>query len=192
MKRVKNDAEASLEVKGSRFIAWLTPSHRYETLHKELREIHPKASHIVSAYRYFNEREQIVEAGSDDGEPRGCAGLPVLNVLRGNELIDTALLVVRYFGGTKLGTGGMARAYTLAAKRVIEVAQLAEYRSMLTLEFETDYSSVRRIDSILSRLAVEEIRRDFLSRKVNWKIDIDQEILERFRGMSSGYITILE
>jgi len=69
-----------------------------------LRESHPKARHIVYAYRELNEFEQIVENSSDDGEPKGSSGVPVLNVLRGEDFINVAILVVRYFGGIKLGT----------------------------------------------------------------------------------------
>ena len=62
------------------------------------------------AYRHLNEFEQIVENSSDDGEPKGTSGKPNLAVLAGNELINTAVIIVRYFGGIKLGTGGLVRA----------------------------------------------------------------------------------
>jgi len=74
---------------------------------------HPKARHIVYAYRELNEFNQIIENSSDDGEPKGSSGVPVLNVLRGEEFINVAILVVRYFGGIKLGIGGLVRAYTV-------------------------------------------------------------------------------
>ena len=86
--------EETTEVNRSKFIAHLVPYQHFEAYLKEIRERYPKASHIVSAYRYLNEYEQVIEASSDDGEPKGCAGLPVLNVLRGEELINSAILIV--------------------------------------------------------------------------------------------------
>jgi uncharacterized YigZ family protein len=192
MKTIESESVANVEAKGSKFIAHLVPYHTFETLLNELREAHPKASHIVTAYRFLNEGDQIVESSSDDGEPRGCAGLPILNVLRGNGLVNSALLIVRYFGGTKLGTGGMVRAYTLAAKSAIELASSVEYRKMLALKFKTDYSSVQRIEYFLSKLGVKEPKREFLADSVNWEMTIDEETIERFREMSKGYLSILQ
>ena len=83
---------------------------------------HPKARHHVYAYRYLNEYEQIVENSSDDGEPKGTSGKPSLHVLAGHELINTAVIIVRYFGGIKLGTGGLVRAYSDAVNSVINNA----------------------------------------------------------------------
>jgi putative IMPACT (imprinted ancient) family translation regulator len=91
-----------IEVKKSIFISYLTPISEFETVLKTLKKEHPKASHIIWAYRKLNNLEQIEENSNDDGEPKGCAGTPTLNILRGNEIINTALLTVRYFGGTKL------------------------------------------------------------------------------------------
>ncbi len=68
-----------------------------------LKKEHPKAVHFVYAYRTLNEYNQIIEDKSDDGEPKGTSGIPSLNVLRGYDLVNTAVITVRYFGGTKLG-----------------------------------------------------------------------------------------
>ncbi|MGN8592033.1 UNVERIFIED_CONTAM: YigZ family protein, partial [Campylobacter jejuni] len=79
--------------------------------------------------RTLNEYNQIIEDKSDDGEPKGTSGIPSLNVLRGYDLVNTAVITVRYFGGTKLGTGGLVRAYSDAANAAINNA------SLLTFEF---------------------------------------------------------
>jgi len=78
------------EVNRSKFIAYLIPIKEYEDVQKRLKREHPKANHIVYALRYLNKFDQIVENSSDDGEPKGCAGVPSLNVLRGEELVDCA------------------------------------------------------------------------------------------------------
>lgn len=92
-----------------------------------LKAEHPKARHFVYAYRFLNKHEQIEEAFSDDGEPKGTSGMPTLKVLAGNNLINSAIITVRYFGGTLLGTGGLVRAYSDAANLAITEANLLEY-----------------------------------------------------------------
>lgn len=86
---------------------------------QSIRELHPKANHHVYAFA-VGHGASVTEGSSDDGEPSGTAGRPVLAVLRGSGLGDTVVVVTRYFGGTKLGTGGLVRAYSDAARQVLE------------------------------------------------------------------------
>ena len=183
--------EKSVEVKRSKFIAHLVPFSQFEIQRQKLREEHPKASHIVTAYRMLNTYDQILESSSDDGEPKGCAGLPVLNVLRGAELINSALLIVRYFGGTRLGTGGMVRAYGLAAKTVLESAELLEYRKIFTMRFTTDYASVQRVEYLLLQLEISDSKREFLQSSVKWEIMANEERLDRFRKRAGRMVAEL-
>ena len=127
MQFVKDTVTQTLEIKQSKFIAYLTPYSDYSSTLHTLKTKHPKARHFVVAYRYINEYSQIVEHSSDDGEPKGTSGKPSLMVLQGNELINSAVIVVRYFGGTKLGTGGLVRAYGDAVNLVISSADLQQY-----------------------------------------------------------------
>ena len=127
MFQVNQQIQTNYEVKKSVFTSYLLPFSQFDESLKTLQKQHPKASHIVWAYRYLNEFDQIVENSTDDGEPKGCAGNPTLAQLRGSELINTALITVRYFGGIKLGTGGMVRAYSDAAKKVIKNTTLIPY-----------------------------------------------------------------
>lgn len=157
-------------VKRSKFIAHLVPITEYEGLQKKLKKEHPKANHVVYALRYLNEYEQTVENFSDDNEPKGCAGVPALNVLRGGELIDCAVLIVRYFGGIKLGTGGMARAYALAVKNVLAEAVLMPYEKQIEYVFETSYSDVDKTLYDLKQLDIIKYERDFGMDGVTWKI----------------------
>ena len=190
MLTIESSFEETTEVKHSKFIAHLIPYEQFEARLKQLREQHPKASHIVSAYRTINTHDQIVEASSDDGEPKGCAGLPVLNVLRGAELINIALLIVRYFGGVKLGTGGMARAYTLSAQTVLGSAELLEYRKVFTIHFETDYASVQRVEYLLAESGIEGPKREFLADSVSWEITADRERLDGFRKRAGRVLEV--
>jgi uncharacterized YigZ family protein len=133
----------TLEIKQSKFIAYLTPYREYETLLHILKNEHPKARHFVTAFRYLNEYEQIVEHSSDDGEPKGTSGKPSLMVLQGNDVINTAVIIVRYFGGTKLGTGGLVRAYSDAVNLVINSATFFEYKKEKEIRVFVLYTNTR-------------------------------------------------
>ena len=127
---LKEKISTQIEVKKSKFIATLAPFMDFESLNKALRDEHPKAAHVVWAYRYLNEFGQIVENSSDDGEPKGSSAPALLAALRGAELVDTCALVVRYFGGIKLGIGGLMRAYGASVNEAIKSA-----KDMGVLEF---------------------------------------------------------
>ena len=127
---LKEKISTQIEVKKSKFIATLAPFKDFESLNKVLRDEHPKAAHVVWAYRYLNEFGQIVENSSDDGEPKGSSAPALLRALRGAELVDTCALVVRYFGGIKLGIGGLMRAYGASVNEAIKSA-----KDMGVLEF---------------------------------------------------------
>jgi len=161
---------STTEVKRSKFITHLVPIHLFDGLQAKLKSEHPKANHVVYALRSLNEFDQIVENSSDDGEPKGCAGLPALNVLRGSELINCAVLIVRYFGGIKLGTGGMARAYAQAVKDVIDIAQLQLYEKQIFYSFETDYSNIEKTLYIIRQVGIDDYDRSFEIETVKWKI----------------------
>ena len=127
---LKEKISTQIEVKKSKFIATLAPFKDFESLNKALRDEHPKAAHVVWAYRYLNEFGQIVENSSDDGEPKGSSAPALLAALRGAELVDACALVVRYFGGIKLGIGGLVRAYGASVNEAIKSA-----KDMGVLEF---------------------------------------------------------
>ena len=136
---------------------------------------------MVYALRYFNAYDQVVENSSDDSEPKGCAGLPALNVLRGEALINCAVLIVRYFGGIKLGTGGMARAYALAVKNVLKLADLAVYEKESIYLFTTSYRDVDKTLHTLKKLGISQYERDFGVDSVKWKIVGSEEKVEEFK-----------
>jgi len=181
MQTIETSFTFTTEVNRSKFITHLVPVSAYDGLQEKLRKENPKANHVVYALRHLNEFDQIVENSSDDGEPKGCAGVPALNVLRGQELINCAVLIVRYFGGIKLGTGGMARAYALAVKNVLEAAQLHEYKKQVSHNFETSYSDVDITLYRLKQLGLNDYERDFGVEKVVWKLKGSEEKIEAFK-----------
>jgi len=160
MKIIDTSSVTTTEVKRSKFISYLVPIEDYKGLQNTLKLEHPKARHVVYALRYLNEFDQIVENSSDDGEPKGSAATPMLNVLRGEKVINSAVLIVRYFGGIKLGIGGLVRAYTLATKEVIAKAELISYEKALEYRFTTSYSTIEKTLYQLRNLEISQEKLD--------------------------------
>jgi len=182
MRTITRAYTSSTEVKHSKFITHLVPMEEYQGLQEKLKAEHPKANHVVYALRYLNALDQVVENSTDDGEPKGCAGVPALNVLRGEALINCAVLIVRYFGGIKLGTGGMARAYALAVKELLDEATLVSYEKEVSYVFSTSYSEVDRTLYKLKKLGIIQYERDFGIDRVEWKIVGSEESIETLKS----------
>ena len=181
MQSIETSFTVTTEVNRSKFITHLVPIADYEGLQAKFKVAHPKANHVVYALRYLNEFDQIVENSSDDGEPKGCAGVPALNVLRGENLVNCAVLIVRYFGGIKLGTGGMARAYALAVKNVVKEADILLYEKESSYVFSTSYSEVDKTLHTLKKLGISQYERNFGMDSVKWKIVGSEERIEKFK-----------
>jgi uncharacterized YigZ family protein len=158
----------------------LIPSSQFEQVHARLKKEHPKARHIVWAKRELNEYDQIVENCSDDGEPKGTSGPPTLNVLRGTQLIDTAVLIVRYFGGIKLGTGGLVRAYSSACNEVIGIATLVPFEKKMTYEVEVTYPSIQFVEHKLANLQTPIITKEFGTQGASIKVEVAQSQEQEF------------
>ncbi|MBU0721242.1 YigZ family protein [bacterium] len=161
MKFVNDICTTTLEVKQSKFISYLLPYSKFDTTLESLKKENPKARHFVVAYRYLNEFNQIVEHSSDDGEPKGTSGKPTLFVLQGAELINSCVITVRYFGGTKLGTGGLVRAYSDACNMVLEEARLIEYKEEIEKKISFEYSNIRIVEYESSACGIEIIEKIF-------------------------------
>jgi len=161
MRQVNKLTTYTHEVKQSKFIANLMPFSMYENRLLELKKQHPKARHFVVAFRYLNEFNQIVEHSSDDGEPKGTSGKPTLFVLQGNQLINSALIIVRYFGGTKLGTGGLVRAYSDASNLVISKCSLVEYKEIIQENISFEYSDIRMVEYECQAHSIDIIEKKF-------------------------------
>ena len=165
-------------MKQSKFIAHLLPFHKFPEKLEQFKKEHPKARHFVVAYRYLNEYDQVVEYSSDDGEPSGTSGKPSLMVLQGQELINAAVIVVRYFGGTKLGTGGLVRAYSDAVNLVVNAAELFEYKKESIVQISFDYSDVRKVDYECEKLDILVAEKKF-DAKVEYLLRAPQEDIEK-------------
>ena len=131
-------AEAEIEVKKSRFIAIAIPANSLEDVKKAVQQVrseHPDATHVVHAAVIG--KAGTIYSSSDDKEPKNTAGRPALEVVKGSGITDIAVCIVRYFGGTLLGTGGLVKAYGDSAKEVLkivpteELIEKSEYRMIL-------------------------------------------------------------
>ncbi len=145
-KTILNQGEAEIIEKKSRFIATVRPVKTEEEAKVFVEEIKKKywnATHNVFAYQIGENNE--LQRFSDDGEPQGTAGIPVLNILRTEEIKNAAIVVTRYFGGTLLGTGGLVRAYGKAAKEGLLAAGVVEQIRYCVFYIETNYSDSGKV-----------------------------------------------
>lgn len=148
--------EGEIMEKKSRFIATVVPvGSEEEALHfiESIRKKYWDARH--NCYAYVIGKRGELKRFSDDGEPGGTAGKPILEVLTGEGLCDTAVVVTRYFGGTLLGTGGLVRAYGAAAKAGIAASTVINKVPGMKLSIATDYTGLGKIQYILGRRGIE-------------------------------------
>jgi len=178
--------------KQSKFIANLMPYSMYTDVLASLKDEHPKARHFVTAFRHINQFDQVVEGSSDDGEPKGTSGKPTLAVLQGQEMINVAVIVVRYFGGTKLGTGGLVRAYSDATNDVLQESTFELYEKHERLEVTALYSDVGRVDYALEQNAIGVTEKLFETMGVRYILHATVEKLKMFETSVSRIIKIQE
>jgi len=141
-KSIAEQTCCELKIKDSRFIGTIAPVWSEGDAHAFLTRIRAEyrdASHNVFAFRVLDSR-RLLERQSDDGEPSGTAGRPILDVVEGAELVNVCVNVTRYFGGTLLGTGGLVRAYQAAARAAISLARTAEFRRLLPARLTMPYN----------------------------------------------------
>jgi len=157
------EARAEIEVRGSRFIAIAnlaaTPQEANAFL-ASVRDEFPDASHHVYAFR-AGHGNSVTEGMSDDGEPSGTSGPPILSILRGEDLGDVIIVVVRYFGGTKLGTGGLVRAYSEATRSVLAALSIERKVEKMRLVIEAHYAHYDAITRLFSEAQGEVVSEEF-------------------------------
>ena len=144
---IKEHIQSEIVEKKSKFIANIFFIESVEEAENKIKEIKKKyhdARHNCSSYRVLEEGK-IVEKSSDDGEPSGTAGGPMLNILQKRDLVNVVVIVTRYFGGILLGTGGLVRAYSDVTQNAIEEAEKQEIILGKEFEVKVDYSSLEKL-----------------------------------------------
>ncbi len=199
-----------LDIKGSKFLSYLfplpLPNNIFESsittgldskdhndlllntnknfILQQLRDNHKKAVHFVWAFRLLNEYEQIVEGSSDDGEPKGSSGVPMLEVMRGEKIINTLCVCVRYFGGTKLGVGGLVRAYTQSSLNAISVLKnthaIKIYKKLKNIELKDKSSQYNKIVYLIQKYQLSIVAKEFYQSDMILTLQGEEENIDIF------------
>ena len=186
--------EGEIVEKKSRFIATVVPVETEEealAFIESMRKKYWNATHNCFAYA-IGERQEILRC-SDDGEPSGTAGKPMLDVLTGEGLHDTAVVVTRYFGGTLLGTGGLVRAYQGAVKEGLQASTVITKRLGYRYEIGTDYTGLGKIQYILGQrqISVQDTQyTDKVLMKVILPYDQEQCVVSEITEGTNGQAVI--
>ena len=184
---VKEHGEHEIVIQKSRFIAHVARVETEEaaqTFIQDIKKEHWNASHNCSAY-LIGENNQIQKA-NDDGEPGGTAGVPMLEVLKKRDLKDTVVVVTRYFGGIKLGAGGLIRAYGKSTSEGINAVGVVERRLMTVMHAKIDYTWLGKIENEL-RSSVYQLKDILYSDLVEIETYVDDQQTDVF----SDWITDL-
>jgi len=185
--RINCNTSHTIIIKKSEFITELYrvfSVDEFNSILKDAKKRHPKATHICTAYRI-----QQFEKSNDDGEPSGTAGLPMLEVLRKQNIIDVCALVIRYYGGIQLGAGGLTRAYSGSVAQALETVKLNPIMDMLDtiIEFPITFT-----DIILNRLKDIEILNKSFTDHVQLTIrSINDDYLLDLKEITRGQLTVL-
>lgn len=183
MRTIKSNVANEIIIKNSRFICLFMKinSTDISNILDNIKEEYPKATHYCYAYVYND-----IQRFSDDGEPGGTAGMPMLNVLLKEELSNVLCVVIRYFGGIKLGAGGLVRAYTKSVTECLKVTDLMELEEGYKLRLKFNYNDEKQIKYLLKD-----------SNVLNEKYDLDVEYIvlvnnEIFNNIKNYNYEILE
>ena len=185
--RINCNTSHTIILKKSEFITELYrvfSVDEFNAILKDMKKRHPKATHICTAYRI-----QQLEKSNDDGEPSGTTGLPMLEVLRKQNIIDVGAFVIRYYGGIQLGAGGLTRAYSGSVAQALETVKLNPIMEMLdtTIEFPITYT-----DIILNRLKDVEILSKSFTDQVQLVIrSVNDDYLLELKEITRGQLTLL-
>jgi len=179
-------SSADYEIKKSLFIGSIMPCSNEQEALQHLRQLaaeHKNANHLAFAWRLRQEDGFINERCHDAGEPSGTAGRPILAPLEGGSIINAVVGVIRYFGGVKLGTGGLARAYGTAAKLAIEGAELYPWVEHTSFEMTLDYSQLQLLEYHLEKCRgsiIDQTFTDNVQVKISLPSSEKEHILQLF------------
>ena len=193
-KTVYRGGEAEITEKKSRFLAEVFPISSEEDALEFIEKTRKKywdARH--HCWAYVLGEHQIQERCSDDGEPAGTAGRPILEVLRKNGLQEVLVIVTRYFGGTLLGTGGLVRAYTQAAQAGIQASTVITKTEGYRLSIETDYNGLGKIQYLLGQRGIPVVRSEYTDQvllEVMVPVSGEQELIRAVTEATNGQAEI--
>lgn len=186
---IRHEASAEFEEKRSLFIGYAKPLKSEDEAAdfiKKIKSKHNDATHNVFGYTMKN---GIIARYSDDGEPQGTAGMPVLDVIRKSGVDDACVVVTRYFGGTLLGAGGLVRAYSQAAKIALEAAEIVTFEPYTELSIPCSYSDYQKISAELPKYSaiIDDTEfSDNVMLKIAVKSEIATQLSDKISEISAG------
>jgi len=192
-KTILERGTAEIEEKKSRFIAdifYIENSKQAEEKIKEVKKKYFDAKHHCYAYRVI-ENNAIKEKQSDDGEPSGTAGAPMLNILNKNEFANVLIVVTRYFGGTLLGTGGLIRAYSEATLKVINESKIVKQKMGYEMKVVIPYKELEKFKYYCNKKNIY-IKNLIYESNIICVVEINNEEKENLISKSQKEIEILE
>ncbi len=161
-KTISGESYGEFKDRGSKFQAYAYPAYtevEWQDRLEEVRKLHPKAQHYCYAYRLGLDGNEF--RANDDGEPSGTAGRPILGQIDSFDLTNTIVIVVRYFGGTLLGTSGLINAYKLSAAAALENATIIERTVEEIYRLTFDYAIMSQVMNAVKALELEMVQQDF-------------------------------
>lgn len=194
-KTIKELHSITFTERRSEFIAYISPvttNDEAVEFINSIRAMHRKATHNVYAYIL---RENNTTRYSDDGEPQGTAGVPVLDILQKNALTDVCCVVTRYFGGILLGGGGLVRAYSTSAKLAVEGAKIKDMCECYRTSIRMDYNLYSKISYCLPQYEIKEISSKFedtIDMEILVKEEFFEPLREKLTDISLGKIVLPE
>lgn len=182
MKTIKEPTTDNFREKGSKFIGYLFPASSTEEFDKELQKIqsqYPDATHHCYAWRIDPNKTE--EFAQDDGEPSGSAGLPILNQLKSFKIVNCGCVVVRYYGGNKLGKSGLIQAYGYAAELCLQKATLMRLIPTKNFKITYPYPKQKHIDQLKNQFDLKELDAKYLE-NITLEIACRSQQAEDFSG----------
>lgn len=172
---IENNVTAEIEEKRSRFIAnifYVENTTEAEEKIKQMKKKYYDARH--NCYAYIINDKVVIKKSSDDGEPSGTAGSPILNVLEKNNLCNVLVVVTRYFGGILLGAGGLVRAYTQATIESVKEANIVKQELGFVLELEVSYQELDKVKYYLNKQNIKILNFEY-KENVKCEIEVSKE-----------------
>lgn len=180
-------------IKKSRFISFVYKVASHEEVLEAIdnaKIIYPGANHYCWAYSLVDNNQLRF---SDDGEPNGSAGKPILSHIQGLGISNVLVVVVRYFGGTKLGVGGLVRAYGQAAKEGLALAKIIDVEPQSEILIEYDYSETANVDNLLNRYNIQIIKENYsnlISKVIKICTSEKSIFLEEITNITKGRVRV--
>lgn len=187
MYTIKNNTSNEIIVKNSRFICYLyriKDKSEVNNIINNIKEVNKDANHYCYAYIIDDYKKS-----SDDGEPSGTAGIPMLKVLEANQLNNILAVVVRYFGGILLGAGGLVRAYTKSVTNTLSNDNIVELTKGYNVSISFNYNQIKEVDYLLKDININNKKFDDI---VIYNIDIPEDFLEVIKINNINYEVLKE